>query len=34
MRICVYDYYKQTEGTLIGDCIQAKIESGIAKEKD
>ena len=34
MRICVYDYYKSTEGTIIGDCIQAKIDSGIIKDKD
>jgi len=34
LRICVYDYYKQTEGNLIGDCIQAKVESGIVKDKD
>lgn len=21
LRVCVYDYYKQTEGTIIGDCV-------------
>lgn len=30
----MYDYYKATSGTLIGDCISAKIESGIAREND
>jgi hypothetical protein len=34
MRVCVYDYFKSNEGNLIGDCIQAKVESGIIKEKD
>lgn len=34
IRVCIYDYYKGTEGKLIGDCISAKIESGIIKEKD
>lgn len=33
-RVCVYDFYKATEGNIIGDCIQAKIESGIIKERD
>lgn len=33
-RICVYDYYKASSGSLIGDCVSAKIESGIAKEND
>jgi translation elongation factor EF-1alpha len=34
LRVCIYDYFKQTEGNIIGECIQAKIESGIIKEKD
>jgi translation elongation factor EF-1alpha len=34
LRVCVYDYYKQTEGSLLGDCIQVKVESGIVKERD
>lgn len=34
LRVCVYDYFKQTEGTMLGDCIQAKVDSGIIKEKD
>ena len=34
MRVCVYDYFKQTEGSIIGDCIQAKVESGIIRERD
>ena len=33
-RVCVYDFFKATEGNIIGDCIQAKIESGIIKERD
>lgn len=34
MRVCVYDYFKAMEGNLMGDCISAKVESGIIKEKD
>lgn len=34
LRVCVYDYFKQTEGNLVGDCIAAKVESGIIKERD
>ncbi len=34
LRVCIYDYFKQTEGNLIGDCVQAKIESGIIKDRD
>lgn len=34
LRVCVYDYFKQTEGTIIGDCVQAKVDSGIIKERD
>jgi elongation factor 1 alpha-like protein len=34
LRVCIYDYYKQTEGNLIGDCVQAKVESGIIKDRD
>ena len=30
----MYDYYKAMEGNLMGDCVQAKVESGIIKEKD
>ena len=34
LRVCIYDYFKQTEGNLIGDCVQAKVESGIIKDRD
>lgn len=34
IRIGIYDYYKVTEGNLIGDVISAKVESGIIKTKD
>jgi elongation factor 1 alpha-like protein len=34
LRVCVYDYYKQTEGTIIGDCVAAKVESGVINERD
>lgn len=34
MRVCIYDYYNSTSGQLIGDCVSAKVESGILKEKD
>lgn len=34
LRISIYDYFKATEGNLIGDCISVKVESGIIKEKD
>jgi translation elongation factor EF-1alpha len=34
LRICLYDYYKATEGTIIGDCVAAKVESGVIQEKD
>jgi translation elongation factor EF-1alpha len=34
LRIGVYGYFKAMEGSLIGDCISAKVESGIVKEKD
>lgn len=34
LRVSIYDYFKATEGNLIGDCISAKIESGVIKEKD
>ncbi len=34
MRVCLYDYYKAMEGNLMGDCVQAKVESGVVKEKD
>jgi len=30
----LYDYYKGTEGNLVGDCVSARVESGIIKEKD
>ena len=35
-RVCIYDYYKgQQDGFSLsqGDCIYAKIESGVVKEK-
>jgi translation elongation factor EF-1alpha len=34
LRVCIYDYYKASSGSLVGDCVQVKIESGIIKEKD
>lgn len=34
LRVCIYDYYKASIGTLIGDCVSVKIESGILKERD
>jgi len=34
LRVGIYDYYRAMEGNLMGDCIQAKVESGIVKEKD
>lgn len=33
-RLCIYDYYINNTGNLIGDCISGKLESGIIKEKD
>lgn len=34
LRISVYDYYKSVAGNLIGDCVQAKVESGLLCVKD
>ena len=34
VRLSVLEYYQRNQGVLIGDCIQAKVESGIVNEKD
>lgn len=33
-RAAISEYCPKTQGPLIGDCISAKIEAGIIKEKD
>lgn len=34
LRVSIFDYYKSDMGNVIGDCVQAKVESGIIKQKD
>jgi len=34
LRVSIYDYYKAAVGNLIGDCVQAKVESGMICLKD
>jgi len=34
LRICIYDQYSQSAGSILGDCVSVKVESGIIKEKD
>ena len=31
LRVSIFDYYKSDMGNVIGDCVQAKVESGIIK---
>jgi len=34
LRVTVMDYVARTKGEMIGDVVQAKVESGIIHEKD
>jgi len=33
-RVTVMEYFQKAAGTLIGDCVQVKIEAGIIQDKD